>query len=109
MLRYTDGVAVFAPHIIHADGVAVFYLYLSRKKLLYCAFVDYRKAFDLIDRLSLWCKLSAQGINGNVIKVVYNMNENAKSCITLNGAISEFCPCNIRVRQDENLSPLLFV
>ena len=83
-------------------------LYLARKKRMYCAFIDYRKAFDLVDRSSLWCKLIANGINGNVIKVVYNMYENAKSCVKVNGATSELFTCNIGVRQGENLSPLLF-
>ena len=35
---------------------------LSRRKRLYCAFVDYKKAFDLIDRASLWSKLLLNGI-----------------------------------------------
>lgn len=42
----------------------------SRKKRLYCAFVDLKKAFDLIDRESLWLKLLAHGITGNVLRVV---------------------------------------
>jgi hypothetical protein len=29
-------------------------MYLARGKRLYCAFVDYKKAFDLVDRSSLW-------------------------------------------------------
>ena len=31
------------------------------KKKLYCAFVDFRKAFDLVHRNSIWVKLVAQG------------------------------------------------
>jgi len=83
-------------------------LYLFRKKRIYCAFVDYKKAFDLVDRSSLWSKLIASGINGNIIKVIYNLYDNAKSCIKLGNTISNFFPCNIGVRQGENLSPLLF-
>jgi len=83
-------------------------LYLHRKKRLYCAFVDYKKAFDLIDRSSLWSKLIGCGINGNVIRVIYNLYDNAKSCVKIGAAMSEFFACNIGVRQGENLSPLLF-
>ncbi len=83
-------------------------IYLSKKKKLYCAFVDYKKAFDLINRSALWSKMISNGINGKVIKVVYNMYYNAKSCVKLNGQTSDLFNCNIGVRQGENLSPLLF-
>ena len=36
------------------------------------------------------------------------MYENAKSCVKLSSSISEYFPCNVGVRQGENLSPLLF-
>ena len=83
-------------------------LYLNRRKRIYCAFVDYKKAFDLVDRSSLWSKLISSGINGKIINVVYNMYNNAKSCVKLGNNLSEFFVCNIGVRQGENLSPLLF-
>ena len=83
-------------------------LYLHRRKRIYCAFIDYRKAFDLVDRSCLWSKLISNGINGNIIRVVYNMYQNAKSCIKLGHNLSNSFACNIGVRQGENLSPLLF-
>ncbi len=83
-------------------------LYLAHKKRIYCAFVDYKKAFDLVDRSSLWLKLISSGLNGNVVKVVYNIYDKAKSCVKKGGAISNFFMCNVGVRQGENLSPLLF-
>ena len=36
------------------------------------------------------------------------MYENAKSCIFVNGVKTDYFPCNVGVRQGENLSPLLF-
>ena len=77
--------------------------------MLYCAFIDYKKAFDPVDRSSLWSKLSYCGINGNVLKVVYRKYENAKSCVKQGQALSDFS-CDVGVRQGENLSPfyLLF-
>ena len=83
-------------------------IYLKNKKRLYCAFVDYKKAFDLVDRSSLWAKLIANGINGKGITVIYNLYKEAKSCIKSNNCLSNYFKCNVGVRQGENLSPLLF-
>ena len=46
-----------------------------------------KKAFDLVDRSSLWSKLISCGIKGNVLKVIYNMYEHAKSCKTRPGPV----------------------
>ena len=82
--------------------------YLQKRKRLYCAFIDYSKAFDLIDRSKLWGKLLSSGIRGNIIKVIYNLYDSAKSCIKKGQNLSEFFHCKVGVRQGENLSPLLF-
>ena len=58
---------------------------LSDKKRLYCCFVDYTKAFDTIDRLNLWYKLSKIGIRGKLLSVIKSMYLNVKSCITVDG------------------------
>ena len=83
-------------------------LYLNNKKRLYCAFIDYKKAFDMVDRCSLWQKLLSIGINGKILTIIKTMYANAKSCVQLDGDLSDFFTCNIGVRQGENLSPLLF-
>ena len=82
--------------------------YKNRKGRLYVAFIDYTKAFDLIDRSSLWFKLIQTGIKGKIINVIKNIYDNAKSCIKQDNSISEFFSCNVGVRQGENLSPVLF-
>lgn len=82
--------------------------YLNNKKRLYCCFIDYSKAFDLIDRVTLWRKLIDTGIQGNVLRVIYNLYTKAKSCVKKGRDISDFFNCNVGVRQGENLSPLLF-
>ena len=81
---------------------------IGRKKRLYCAFVDYQKAFDLVDRSSLWLKLIQLNINGRIMKLIYNLYQNTKACVKLNNCISNSFECNTGVRQGDNLSPLLF-
>ena len=82
--------------------------YKNKKGRVYCAFVDYSKAFDSIDRISLWMKLLQHGIDGRVFDVIQYMYQHAKSCVIVQDKLSSFFPCNNGVRQGENLSPILF-
>ena len=82
--------------------------YLGQRKRLYCAFIDYRKAFDCVDRVNLWKKLLGQNINGKLFNVIFNLYKHAKSCVKVNGIKSNYFSCLTGVRQGENLSPLLF-
>ena len=47
-------------------------------------------------------------MNGKCYKLIKNLYLNIKSCVTVNGERSMLFPCDIGVRQGENLSPLLF-
>ena len=80
----------------------------KRKSNLYCGFVDYSKAFDIIPRVHLWAKLLSQNMNGKILDVFRNMYSAAKSFIKSNNVSADLFECNIGVRQGENLSPLLF-
>ena len=82
--------------------------YLGQKKRLFCAFIDYRKAFDSVDRVNLWKKLISNNINGKLFSVIFNLYKHAKSCVKINGITSDYFNCLVGVRQGENLSPLLF-
>ena len=84
-------------------------IYLSKRKRLFSAFVDYAKAFDTVNRVKLWKKVISYGINGKILKVIINIYNKAKSCVKYNfGELSEIFTSGIGVRQGENLSPLLF-
>ena len=83
-------------------------LYLSESKRVYCAFIDYKKAFDLVDRSALWIKLMNTNVNGKFFQIIYNMYGQAKSCVIKDNEMSSLFECNIGVRQGENLSPMLF-
>ena len=50
----------------------------------------------------------AVGIEGRILKVIYNLYKDAKSCVKYGADVSEYFPSNVGVRQGENLSPLLF-
>ena len=80
----------------------------NRRKKLFCAFIDLKRAFDTVWRDGLFYKMKLLDINGKCYNVVRSMYRNVKSCVSVNDKSSNFFSCNIGVRQGENLSPLLF-
>ncbi len=84
------------------------HLHLQKSKRLYCAFIDFEKAFDKVDRSLLWVKLLTYNVNGKVLNVIQNLYNQAKLCVVAEGTTSDFLKCSIGVRQGENLSPILF-
>ena len=78
------------------------------KQKLYCAFVDYKKAFDTVWRSALWHKLVQSGITGKLYNVIVNMYKDIKSCVNSDGNLSDYFASFNGVRQGENLSPFLF-
>lgn len=83
-------------------------LFKSQKKKVYCAFIDFSRAFDSVWRIGLWKKLLESSVNGKMLRLIHNMYEGIKSCISIQGDNSPFFACECGVRQGENLSPLLF-
>ena len=83
-------------------------LCFAKGKKLYCAFVDYAKAFDTVWRKALWFKLINSGITGKCLNIIVDMYNGIKSIIELNDNIPDTFLCNVGVRQGEHLFPLLF-
>ena len=79
-----------------------------RKMKLYCAFIDFQKAFDSVWRVGLWHKLINSNVTGKILTVIKNMYANIKSCVSFNNKSSDFFECKNGLRQGENLSPILF-
>ena len=74
-------------------------MYLRCNKTLFCAFIDYRKAFDSVDRCALWHTLLQYCIDGKMLKIIHNMYESAKSCVCLGTKLSDHFYSNVGVRQ----------
>lgn len=71
---------------------------------LFCAFIDFEKAFDSVWRVGLWNKILLNNIDGKCFNVITNMYKGIKSCVTVKGLTSDMFPCTVGVRQGENLS-----
>ena len=81
---------------------------LSKKKRLYCAFVDFKCAFDSVNRCKLWFKLSKISIRGKLLNVIYSMYSNVRSKVAVDGFESEYFSNVQGLMQGEVLSPILF-
>ena len=87
---------------------AAFQKILSEKGRLYCAFVDFKKAFDSVYLNSLWHKLLKLGINAKMLRIIRDMYNNVKTCVRSCRSYSDFFECAVGLKQGEVISPLLF-
>ena len=81
---------------------------LNQGKKLFCAFVDFTKAFDYMLRDNLWFKRIKLGIRGNILNIIKSMYETVKSKVRFKNKLSEEFSCMLGVRQGECISPFLF-
>jgi len=67
---------------------------INQGKKLCCSFIDFRKAFDYIERNSLWSKLIQLGIRGKMMTILKSMYSSVKSRVRFNNKLShEFSCC----------------
>ena len=64
----------------------------SYKRLLFCSFIDFSKAFDEV-RDVLWFKLLQFGVRGKMLEIIVSMYENVKSKVKINNRLNESFSC----------------
>ena len=60
-------------HVFTLDCIIDFFS--AKKKRLSCLFIDYKKAFDRVERAFLWQKLLDSGVDGRILTVIKDMYE----------------------------------
>ena len=80
----------------------------NSKCKLYSCFIDFKKAFDSIDRNSLWYKLCKSGIDGKMLNVLKSMYQNVKMQVKHINSLSQLFESNIGLFQGETTSPIMF-
>lgn len=80
----------------------------ANHKTLYAAYVDLRKAFDLVSRPGLWCRLADKGAAGRIFNITRLLYAKLQFRVHSNQSFSELFPTNTGVLQGDSLSPLLF-
>jgi len=78
---------------------------------LFCAFIDYEKAFDTVIRDALWTKLVEMNISCKMLNMLKSIYTRVKSCVKLSSTMqmSDFFDVSLGLKQGEPLSPLLFI
>jgi len=74
----------------------------------YCAFIDFKKAYDSINRHLLWKRLYDVGVCGKMLSAVKSLYSSVMSCVRVNSFKTEWFDVKCGLRQGCILSPLLF-
>jgi hypothetical protein len=81
----------------------------KKKKLsTFVGFIDFRKAYDRIDRPLLWSKLSDIGVGGKMFACQQSLYNNLQCCLRINGRYTDWFEVNCGLKQGCVLSPVLF-
>ena len=78
------------------------------KNKLYVAFIDFKKAYDTVDRNLLFDRLRQVGISGLFYKNIVEMYKNTRYSIKTSNGCLEPILSNLGLRQGCPLSPMLF-
>ena len=103
----------FQPHKSTVDCIFLFHSIIaktiSQGHKLYCCFVDYRKAFDTVNRNFLWHKLIENNLSSRMVQSLKSMYQNVKTCIKVQNNYTTFFSSHAGLKQGDPLSAILFV
>ncbi len=61
--------------------------FINKGEKLYCAFVDFTKAFDYVVRENMWYKLIQLGIRGKMFNIIKSIYNNVKTRVKYNNSL----------------------
>ena len=80
----------------------------ARERPLFCAYIDFSKAYDRVDRAILWRVLRGCGLHGAALGTVQAMYESVRMQVRMRGKLGSAFESGVGVKQGCPLSPLLF-
>ena len=80
----------------------------NKDRKLYVCFVDYRKAFDSVNREALFNILERNGISGDYLEAIKGIYKSVLAAVKQDGKYSEYFNCPSGLKQGCLLSPKLF-
>ena len=75
---------------------------------VYVAFIDFKKAYDTVNRKLLWSILFKTGIQGKMFKMLKAMYSTVQACIMSQNGQTDFFQCLQGLKQGCVVSPILF-
>ena len=71
-------------------------------------FIDFRKAFDSVNRDLLWSKVERRfGVDGSFLALLKGLYQHVSSCVNVNDSLSYWFEVDMGVKQGCVLSPVL--
>lgn len=95
-------------HIFTLTSIVKSKLNSRRGGKVYAAFIDYRKAFDTVDRNKMWETLEKIKTSTKLITILKSMYSSVSACVRWGGKISDFFDCSQGLKQGCLLSPVIF-
>lgn len=80
----------------------------EQQQALYVVFVDFAKAFDTVDRETLWKVLELYGCPEKIVKIIKCFHEGMSGKVSIGGDMSDTFKINHGVKQGCVLAPTLF-
>jgi hypothetical protein len=80
----------------------------KKRQSTFCSFIDFKKAYDYINRDMLWKKMFNIGVKGKILTAVQSLYTSISSSVRVNMLNTEWFPVKSGLRQGCILSPLLF-
>jgi hypothetical protein len=75
---------------------------------LYVAFIDFKKAFDFVDRVRLWNILQSMGVSGKMRRAIRSIYTVVKAKVRVGADVTDTFLCPRGLKQGEQCSPILF-
>ena len=113
-MKICEEQAGFRRHFSTIDHIFTLYsmvnnrLHGQKRGKLYVAFIDFKKAFDTVDRKVLWESMKEEGISSKMINMIKGIYNTVIATVRYGNNISDDINCPVGVKQGCLLSPLLF-
>ena len=72
------------------------------------AFIDFKKAYDTVNRDILWMVLYRSGVRGKMLRMIRGIYTTVQACVMNKSGLSDFFECFQGLKQGCILSPILF-
>ena len=80
----------------------------KKRRKFYVGFIDFKTAYDSVDRSILWQILQEANIQGKRLNILKAMYENVKSRVRCSNGYTDYIDCKIGLKQGCLISPQLF-